>query len=167
MRQLARGPRTRHRVDRGLLIACLGIAIGLVAIGFAFLTADDGADDALPDGIEEISPPPSAPQVPSQSQIIVDLADGLIGELTVDGLTLDTIRLDEIGQLNVKPGAQVDVPFGAVYEPGNATLTFTPTPDSDLERFDSGVHRVTLVYWSIEDGRSAAAPSYSWTFTSV
>lgn len=166
MRTLSAGPRPRRRLDRGLLLASLGIAIGVVAIVFAFVTADSGVDEDLPEGIDSVSPLPAAPQVLAQTQVIADLAENYLGELTIDGVVLDTVRLDEIGSLEVEPGAQIDVPPGAVYEPGNATLTFTPSEDAPIERFESGRHQVTLLYWPIEEGRDAAR-TYVWYFTSV
>lgn len=166
MRALSVGPRTRRPIDRGLLLASLGIAVGVLAIVFAFVTATDGSDVDLPEGLERVSPVPDAPQSLAQTQIIADLADGYIGELTIDGTAFETVRLDEVGRLDVEPGAQVELPPGTVYEPGNATLTFTPSEESEIERFGSGRHQVTLVYWPIEEGRRAAR-TFIWYFSSV
>lgn len=166
MRALSAGPRSRRPIDRGLLLASLGIAVGVVAIVYAFLAATDSSDVPLPEGIDQVSPVPDAPQALAQTQVIADLADGYLGELTIDGTELATVRLDEVSRAEVEPGAQIELPPGAVYEPGNATLTFTPSADSDIERFGSGRHQVTLVYWPIEDGR-VAARTFVWYFTSV
>ncbi|MFV0309202.1 MAG: hypothetical protein ACK5OX_15825 [Desertimonas sp.] len=166
MRALSTGRRPRRPVDRGLLAASLGIAVGVVAIVYAFVTANSGVDEDLPDGVESVSPLPAAPQVLAQTQVIADLAESYLGEFTIDGVALDTIRLDEVGTLDVEPGTQVDIPPGAIYEPGNATLTFTPSEHAPIDRFESGRHQVTLLFWPIEEGRGAAR-TYVWYFTSV
>ena len=99
----------------------------MVLIGFALTTAVTGNEAAhLPAAVEELTPVFDAMQVPQQATVIADLADGYEGRLIVDGVELPTIRQDEIGNIDIKPGEQVTVPPGAVYEPGNATLTFTP-----------------------------------------
>ena len=161
------GPRTRRRVDRKLLVASLVIALGLVLIGFALLravTGDEAAD--LPAAVEEVTPTPSAIQVPQQSQVVADLKAGYEGRMVIDGVQLPTIRLDQIGSVNAEPGEQIDVPPGVVYEPGNATLTFTPGESQPIESFDSGTHTVTVIYWLSEQGPSRAR-SFSWSFAAV
>jgi hypothetical protein len=161
-------PRTRRRrIDIKLAIASLAIAVGLVLVGFAVVsgvTGDDVTD--LPDAIERISPVPDAVQVLAQSQVVVDLAEGFEGRLTIDDIDFPTLRMEELTDDDVEPGQQVEIPAGVVFEPGNDTLTFTPGPGIDIERFDDGVHRVRVVYWPVEKGEDAAR-SYSWTFTVV
>ena len=52
-------------------------------------------------------------QVLQQTQVVVDLAEGYEGRLVIDDIALPTIRLDELGSIDVAPGEQVDVPPGA------------------------------------------------------
>ena len=104
--------------------------------------------------------------MPSQSSVIADLAGGYVGYLVVDGIELPTIRLDEVGSQDVEPGEQIEFPPGARFEPGNATLTFTPGADQAIEAFDAGVHTVRVVYWKELEGETTAR-SYSWSFTVV
>ncbi len=161
------GPRTRRRVDRKLLVASFVVAIGLVLIGWALLravTGDEAAD--LPAAVEEVTPPPSAIQVPQQSQVIADLQAGYEGRLVIDGVQLPTIRVDELGSVDVEPGEQIDVPPGVLFEPGNATLTYTPAEDAPIESFASGTHTVTVIYWRTEEGPGRAR-SFSWSFAAV
>jgi len=156
----------RRAIDVRLLLASLGIAVGIVLVAIAFLRADDGGDDPLPAGVEELSPVPNAIQAVAQTQVIADLDDGYEGELVIDGERFDTIRLDDVGQLDVEPGAQVDIPPGVVFEPGNATLTFTPSASVGLERFGSGRHEVRLIYWPSTEGRGAAR-TFTWSFDTI
>ncbi len=150
-------------IDVKLLLASFAIATGLVLVGIAVLSAESGADDDFPSVIESVAPVPDAVQVLAQSQVIVDLAEGYEGRLVIDGQEFDTIRLDEIVSADVEPGAQIDVPPGVVFEPGNATLTFTPGEGAPIERFDPGTHTVSVIYWRTDEGPRAAR-SYRWSF---
>jgi hypothetical protein len=156
-----------RRVDRKLLAASLAIAVGLVLIVVALSQAVTG-DEAtqLPPAIESITPAPDAVQVLRQTQVVIDLAEGHEGEVTVDGVALTTVRLDELAAVDIEPGEQVDVPPGAVFEPGNGTLTFTPGEGAPIEEFEPGAHTVSVVYWRAVDGRDTAR-TYTWTFEVV
>ena len=162
----ARAVRAR-RIDRGLLIASFAIACGLVLVGFGLVVSITG-DEAtnLPAEIERIAPVPDAVQVLAQTSVVVDLESRYEGVLVIDGVELQTVDLDEVGSVQVEPGRQVELPPVTIYEPGNATLTYTPVEGAPIERFGQGLHRVQVVYWPIEEGRDRAA-SYTWTFNVV
>jgi hypothetical protein len=163
----APAPRGRRRVDRVLLLASMAIAAGIVVIVFGVIVSVTGDDRSpLPDEVESVAPVPDAVQVLSQSQIVVDLVSGYTGVLVVDGVELETVNLDELGSIAVEPGKQVDIPPVTVYEPGNATLTFTPSEGAAIEELDSGLHEATVVYWRITEGRQRA-DSYRWTFNVI
>ena len=161
---LRRGPR---RIDRKLAAASLAIAVGVVLIGWAVLRGVTGdGSRQLPAAIEQVSPVPGAVQVQAQAQVIVDLAEGFEGQLRVDGVDFPTMRMEDLTNDAVEPGEQVEIPPGVVFEPGNDTLTFTPGPGIEIESFDEGEHRVTVVYWPVPRGEGAAR-SYSWTFNVI
>jgi hypothetical protein len=159
--------RRRFAVDKKLAVASLAIAIGLVLIGWAVLRGVTGDDvSELPEAIERIVPVPDAVQVLAQSQVVVDLEEGYEGRLTIDGLDFPTLRMEELTDDDVEPGEQVEIPAGVVFEPGNDTLTFTPGPGIEIERFDEGLHDVRVIYWPADRGEGAAR-SYSWSFNVV
>jgi hypothetical protein len=161
------GAGRRRRLDLRLLAASLAIALGLVLVGLALLTAVTGDEAAnLPEAIEEITPSFSATQVPQQTSVIADLAAGYEGRLVIDDVALATIRQDEVISADVEPGEQVVYPAGARFEPGNATLAFTPGAGQPIETFDEGLHTVTVIYWKAIEGERSAR-SYTWTFTTV
>ena len=165
--ELDRAEPRRRRVDKTLVLVSLAVALGLVLVIrglFVGVTGDERAN--LPDLIEEITPVPDAVQTLSQSNVFVDLATGYTGVLVIDGVELETINVDEVGNLAVEPGQQVDLPAATIYEPGNATLTFTPSSEAPIGEFESGEHRATVIYWRIDEGRERAR-SFSWTFTVV
>ena len=160
-------PRRRRRFDRGLLLASAAIALGLVVVGYGLVVSVTGDDRSpLPEALERVTPVPDAVQTLSQSSVVVDLEDGYTGVLVLDGLELETVNLDEVGSVQVEPGKQVDIPPVTVYEPGNATLTFTPTEGAPIEEFESGLHRAEVIFWKIEEGRQRA-DSFRWTFNVV
>lgn len=156
-----------RRIDPKLVVASLTIAVGLVLIAFALVrsvTGDETTD--LPSAIEDITPAPDAVQVLQQAQIIVDLAEGHEGRLVIDDVALATIRLDELGSIDVEPGEQVEIPPGVVFEPGNGTLTFTPGGDAPITTFDPGSHTVQVIFWRSIEGEERAR-SYTWTFVTI
>lgn len=139
------------------------IALCIVAIGFALslaITGDEGAN--LPSQIERIEPVSGATQTPAQTSVFVDLAPGHEGVLVIDGLELETVNLADLRD-ETTPGQQVTLPSTTVYEPGNATLTFDPSPNSTISTFTQGRHIVQVIYWETVEGRGSAR-SYSWTF---
>lgn len=153
--------RQRRRPDRGLLVASFVIACGLVVIIWGVLSArtgDDGVD--RPDAIESVSPVENAVQVLQQERIAVDLEFGFEARLIIDGIELETTL---IGQLEAEPGAQLEIPPTAVFDPGNSVISFTPGEGAQITELVQGQHSATVQYWKIEDGPGNAR-SYSWTF---
>ena len=145
------------------LLSSVVIASGLVLVGWGVSSSVTGREALdLPDKIESIDPIRGSVRVPAQSKVFVDLLPGYTGVLVIDGLEIESVSLDELN-VNAKPGQQVTLPNTTIYEPGNATLTFTPTEGAPIEEFTQGRHQVTVIYWKIVDGRSAAR-SYTWEF---
>ncbi len=160
----------KRRIDRGLLIASLVIAFGLVLVGFALttaLTGNDGVD--RPEAIESLQPVENAVQVLQQERVVVDLVAGYEGRLVIDGIELPTTV---IGQSDVDPfeqpapGEQIDLPTTAVFDPGNAVLSFQPVEGALIESFTQGIHEVRVIYWRIEEGPEQAL-SYRWEFNVI
>ena len=152
-----------RRPNFKLLLASFVIASCIVAIGFALSLAVTGNEGAhLPKYIERIEPAAGATQTPAQASVLVDLVAGYEGVLVIDGLELETVNLGELRD-ETTPGQQVTLPPTTVYEPGNATLTFDPSPDSSISSFSQGKHVVQVIYWETVQGRTTARV-YSWTF---
>ena len=148
-----------------VVLATLGLAAGLGMILVGFDTGLTGRDASnLPDAIEAISPA-DGQRVLRQSQVIVDFVEGWEASLTIDGVELPVTRLDELTSSGAqpRPGAQVELPPSAVYDPGKFTSSFLPKDGAPIEEFAQGEHSATVRYWRT-DGTSKVR-AYSWTFT--
>ncbi len=152
-----------RRPNWPILVASLILASCLVAAGYALDLAITGSESQnLPTAIESIDPLRGARQVPSQTSILVDLETGYEGVLVVDGLELETVRLDEL-QDESRPGQQVTLPATTIFEPGNATLTFDPSENAEISSFTQGEHIIKVIYWKSIEGRGSAL-TYTWSF---
>lgn len=135
----------------------------MIVIGFN--SAETGRDaQKLPAAIEQMNPGPGD-QVLTQSQVFVDFVEGYEATLTIDGVELETTRLDELtaGGASPRPGAQVEVPPTAIYDPGNFTISYQPQDGGAIESFVQGLHTATVTYWKTIEGRDKAK-SFTWTF---
>jgi hypothetical protein len=159
---------SRKRFDKTTLALSLLIAIGLVLVGRGLAVSLTGdARAKLPDTIEEVDPYPEAVQVLSQTRVFVDLDAGYTGVLVIDGVELPTISIEDVDQqFEAEPGQQIELPATTIFEPGNYTLTFTPSDDALVKKFDTGLHRAQVIYWKIIEGRQRPL-SYSWTFSVI
>lgn len=154
-----------RKVDKRLAICSLLIAVGMFfVVAGVFRGITGKAAENLPKSIEEVQPSVGATNVPSQSRIFVDLVAGYTGELTVDGVLLETISEDELR--DVAPGQQAKQPLTTVFAEGNATLTFQPVDGAPIETLTQGLHDVVVTYWPIVEGRNSAR-SFPWKFTVV
>jgi hypothetical protein len=156
-----------QRLDKTLLLVSLVVAIGLMLVIRGILVGVTGEDRSnLPAEIERIEPVPNAVRVLAQTSVFVDLAEGYTGRFVIDGEEIETVSIDQLGNADIQPGEQVSLPPATIYEPGNATLTFTPTAGAPIEEFGEGLHEATVIFWRIEDGE-ARSRSYTWTFNTV
>ncbi len=157
----------KRRFDRGLFIASLVIACGVALIIFGLTSAITGTDGIdRPEAIESVQPVENAVQVLRQDQIIVNLVAGYEARLVVDGIELPTTVIgqsDVDPNVQAQPGQQVDAPITAVFDPGNAVISFQPVEGALIETFTEGTHEVTVYFWTFEEGPDQAN-TYSWTF---
>lgn len=163
-----RAPRPRKRIDVKLLLASLGIAAGIVLVIMGVRTSVTGREQlGLPPEIESVDPISGATQVPQQTRVFVDMIEGHEGVLVIDGVELPTVSLDDVSKqppgLGDAAGEQIEVPEGAIFEPGNVTLTYTAEEGAIVGPFTTGIHTAEVVYWKTEDGRQKSR-SYTWTF---
>lgn len=155
----------KRRIDKQSLVVSLGVAIGIVLVVAGFQSASTGRDaQNIPDVIERMSPGPGD-QVVQQAQVSVDFIEGYQATLIVDGIVLETTRLDELSDPSNMPraGAQVELPPTAIYDPGNYIISFTPQKGAPIETFVQGKHTASVRYWKIVDGERKAR-TFAWEF---
>jgi len=154
-----------RRIDRTRLFISFGLAFGLVLIIFGFRSGITGEDARLtPQAIERMSPA-DGDRVLRQAQIIIDFASGYTATLNIDGIDLPVTRLDELSAATGQPapGAQVELPATAVFDPGNNVLSFQPQASALITSFTQGEHVAIVTYWKILDGQDKAR-TYTWRF---
>lgn len=145
------------------------IACGVALIGWGMTSAITGGDGIdRPDAIEQLSPVENAQQAFQQEQVVVDLQFGYEAVLVIDGIELPTERIGEFdGDLDPdNAGQQVSTPPTAVFDPGNAIISFRPTEGAPIESFDEGRHQAQVIFWKTDEGRDSAS-SYRWSFNVV
>ena len=156
-----------RRLDWSVIAACFVLAVGVALVVRGVLGGVTGDERAgLPDAVESVTPVPEAAQTLSQTSVFVDLRPEHYGTLTIDGIEIETVNIADVTRANPEPGQQVVLPKTTIYEPGNATLTFTPSEGAPIEEFGTGRHTVKLTYWPLLDGPGSAR-SYTWTFDVV
>ena len=152
--------------NKETLIVSVGVGIGLFVIFMGFNSGATGRDaQRLPDVIERMSPGPGD-QVLQQSQILVDFVAGYNASLVIDGIALETTRLDELSDNGAtpKPGAQVEIPPTAIYDPGNYTISFLPQDGAPITTLSQGTHTATVLFWKNTEGPEKAR-SFTWKFS--
>ena len=112
------------------------------------LTGDDGVD--RPAAIESVTPVENAVQVLQQEGVVVDFEYGYEGKLFIDGVELPITML---GQIEVAPGEMIELPPTAVFDPGNAVLSFQPVEGALIESFTEGRHEAKVIFWKTDRGR--------------
>lgn len=155
----------KRPINKQNLLVSAGVGLGLTVMGFGFRAGITGREaQRLPASIEMMTPGPND-QVLQQSQIFVDFVEGYEARLTIDGIDLETTRLDELTSTgnSLKPGQQVDIPPTAIYDPGNFTISFTPQIGAPIESFTQGEHNAVVTYWKIEDGPNKSR-TFKWSF---
>ena len=158
----------RHRVVDGLtaalLIASFVIAGGLALIIWGFFTAITGDE-----GIERSS----------RHRISLSRRERCAGPAAGTHRSRPRVRLrsrahprrnrtrtTNIGRLEAQPGEQLVLPPTAIFDPGNAVISFVPNENAAITELTQGLHTARVEYWRLDEGR-ANAKSYNWTFVVV
>lgn len=155
----------KRPINKQNLLISAGVAVGLIIMVLGFRAGITGREaQRLPASIEMMTPGPND-QVLQQSQVFVDFVEGYEASLTIDGIELETTRLDELTSSGnaLEPGQQVEIPPTAIYDPGNFTISFTPQIGAPIEAFTQGEHEAIVTYWKIEDGPNKAR-TFKWQF---
>lgn len=146
-----REPLVRHPGRVLTVILAVGIVVTLGVWAISSAETDTGLTrDAplLPSSVEHLRPGPGE-LVRPQDTILVDLRDDLIGVLVLGPPGGSAFEVPEDQTERVIPLGQ---------------LSFRSGPDQELERFEPGTYRATVLYWPQDEPRPDRPASYSWEF---
>ena len=133
---------TLRRLVIGLLLA--------LGIGLFLLSGRYGVSDSKPtvtdSAVEALIPADKSPDVPRQSEIGIDLANGWTGKLIVNGVEIPEDQLRRNDPLN--------------------QMFFTPGPGKEIEKLPPGPVYVIAVIWRPTDNQTEAdGRQVRWAFT--
>lgn len=137
---------TRHDIVRRIviLVAIVGSLVGLFFTGRAAQTGLGSTSDALPSNVDRLIPA-SGSEVPRQSQVGIDVADGYDAYLIIN---------------NVEIRNEDD---GLIRELGTGLVLYQPGAGKVVEGLHSGRNCVVAMVWDQLEGPTAADP-VSWCF---
>jgi len=144
-----------RRVIISLLLAVAG---GCLVIAFQE-SADPRTEVSVrPAGVIEVFPSEGA-RVLRQERVGAQLADGLTGELEIDGVS---IPLDQL----LRPQDPIGSDAGPAAKglAGLNEVSFTPGPGKEIERFRPGDHTARILFWDRLTSSRERAEAYSWRF---
>jgi hypothetical protein len=155
-------PLIRRPIDRPMLLASLGLALGMMLIVYGFTTVQTGNESiGLPKEIQLISPQPDD-RVLRQSPVSADLETGYTGKLVIDDTEIEVVEVT--ANAANRPGQPpADQILTTRFDPGSNTLTYQPADGAPIAQFAPGRHRVKLIYWRIDLGPESAR-THTWDF---
>lgn len=107
---------TRNRI----IMTVLGLALAAVVVG-AVLIAPQGTGVALPPQVESISPTNGA-IVLRQTRLEIDMADGYVVEIVIDGVPVPESELTVIEEVGLYRWAPTSDTFIPEWSPGTHTI---------------------------------------------
>lgn len=137
---------TRNDIIRRvvILVAIVGSLVGLFFTGRAAQTGLGSTSAALPANVDRLIPASGA-EVPRQSQVGIDVADGYDAYLIINGTEVR---------------GEAD---GLIRDLGTGLVLFQPGDGKVLEGLNGGRNCIVAMVWKQLDGPTTAAP-VSWCF---
>lgn len=125
-----------------------GIISALVAVVAIFLaisvsSSDTNPTKAVASNVEKVTPAPGA-QLGPQGEVSVDLQDGYVGRLLIDGQVIPEDQLEKVISLG--------------------QYTFRPGKTKTFEQFEAGIHNAEIFSWIADEPEPASPQSYKWDF---
>ena len=124
--------------DRLLIAGAVALAGVLIVIAAA-VGGDEGKCAGQPAAIEEVSPGCNASALQLDA-VVVDLAPGYEGELTINDVAVPVQVISSLNRIEYRPGA-----------------------GKEIERLQAQTNRARVTYWRSSVGRDQSA-SYAWSF---
>lgn len=150
------------RIEKRRVINAVVVAGALGLIGYGLVNGATGEKAITkPAGVERFVPNPGD-LVLRQGQIGIDLANGYRGSLVIDDQPIPTYDLAP-SAATCSPTTKPFTGGDSVFDPAQSTVYFQPGPNSTIEKFAPGLHRVTARFWKLCDDPDTAE-TVSWTF---
>jgi hypothetical protein len=124
--------------DRLLIAGAVALAGALIVIA-ASVGGDEGKCPGLPAAIEELEPGCNASALQLDA-VVVDLAPGYEGELTINDVAVPVQVISSLNRIEYRPGT-----------------------GKEIERLQAQTNRARVTYWRSSVGRDQSA-SYAWSF---
>ena len=124
--------------DRLLIAGAVALALVLIVIA-ASVGGDEGKCAGLPAAIEDLEPGCNASALQLDA-VVVDLAPGYEGELTINDVAVPVQVISSLNRIEYRPGV-----------------------GKEIERLQAQTNRARVTYWRSSVGRDQAA-SYAWSF---
>lgn len=147
----AKRPLVTHPGRVLTVVVVVGAVVTLMIWGLTRAQTDTGLTrdvPTLPAAIETLTPGPGE-LASRQDTIVVDLRDDLTGVMLVDPPDGPAFEVPEDQMERIVPLGQFGWRAGA---------------DQELERFEAGTYRMTVLYWSQTRNRPDVPSAYSWEF---
>lgn len=127
-----------------ILVAIIGSLVGIFFTGRAAQTGLGSTSATLPPEVERLIPASGA-EVPRQSQVGIDVADGFDAYLIINGVQIT--------------GAEA----GLIHDLGTGVVLFQPGEGKVIESLNGGRNCIVAMVWKQLEGPSTADP-VSWCF---
>ena len=159
-----RRPGRRERLQglvtlrRAVSSVALAVAAGLLVVGLQE-SQDGGVDvrQSRPAAVLRVFPTEGAASL-RQEPIGAQLAEGLTGEIEVDGRPIPADQTERPAPIT---GTNASAPRGLS---GLNQVSFTPGPGKDIVSLSPGSHTARILYWNQIGESRAQAQAYTWSF---
>lgn len=124
--------------DRLLIAGAVALA-GILIVVAATVGGDEGKCAGLPAAIEDLEPGCNASALQLDA-VVVDLAPGYEGELTINDVAVPVQVIPSLNRIEYRPGA-----------------------GKEIERLQAQTNRARVTFWKSSVGRDQSA-TYAWSF---
>jgi hypothetical protein len=137
-----------NRVDTKTRLIRVSIIATLIAVASIFFVISVTSSDTNPlainnEKVEKVQPTPGGLLRPS-SEVSIDLADGYIGRLVIDGKVIPDDQLVIIKSLG--------------------QITYQPSNGKVFEKFEEGPHVAQVIFWKVDESENVNPQNYTWDF---
>lgn len=132
----------KTRSGRIIIVSAL-LAVVAILLIISVTSSDTNPTRVVKGGVEKVTPPPGGILRP-QSEVSVDLVDGYVGRLYIDGQVVPDDQIESVVALG--------------------QYTFRPGPGKIIESFRTGAHTARVVFWPSTADEPEVPEEFTWDF---